>query len=432
VTVFFRLLLAIPLYLWLIVWGFGVFFLVIFNWFVLLFRAQTPDGLHRFLTMYVNYATHVHAYLTVAANRYPGFLGEPGYEFDVLFDPPQRQNRWTVAFRLVLAFPAFLLAAVLTGSGGPTYGGGGGNDDYGSSYGAEFFGVLFVAAIVAWFYALFRGRAPEGTTRLNWYCLHYGAQAWSYILLITDRYPNSDPLITGVPRTPPPHPITWHEEEDSLERSRITVFFRFALWIPHLFWLMLWSIAMFVVAILNWFATLFRGRSPDAFHNFAAAYVRYQIHMTAFLTLVANPFPGFTGARGSYPVDVEIAPPERQNRWWTAFRLILAVPAFLISSGLGAALYVAAFLGWFASLFTGRMPRGIRNLGAMSLRYSAQLYAFTLLLTDRYPYAGPPAGAVPESAPEPPVDTAAGNRLADPPEPPPSWPDPPPRPEPAS
>ena len=35
------------------------------------------------------------------------------------------------------------------------------------------------------------------------------------------------------------------------------------------------------------------------------------------------------------------------------------------------------------------MPEGLRNLGAVSLRYAGQVYAYLFLLTDRYPYAAP-------------------------------------------
>ena len=42
-----------------------------------------------------------------------------------------------------------------------------------------------------------------------------------------------------------------------------------------------------------------------------------------------------------------------------------------------------------AALVTGRMPEGLRNLGAYGLRYSAQINAYLYLLTERYPYSGP-------------------------------------------
>ena len=57
----------------------------------------------------------------------------------------------------------------------------------------------------------------------------------------------------------------------------------------------------------------------------------------------------------------------------------------------------------FTGLFTGRMPRGLRNLGAYALRYIAQVNAYgLLLLTSRYPYAGPPASGDSLGVEEPP------------------------------
>jgi len=74
------------------------------------------------------------------------------------------------------------------------------------------------------------------------------------------------------------------------------------------------------------------------------------------------------------------------------------VPAVFVSWPLLFLLFVVSFLGWFAALFTGRMPTGFRNLGAWVLRYTAQTNAYLYVITDRYPYSGPEAG---EAAPEP-------------------------------
>lgn len=62
-------------------------------------------------------------------------------------------------------------------------------------------------------------------------------------------------------------------------------------------------------------------------------------------------------------------------------------------------LVAAAFLGWFAALVTGRMPRSLRNAGWYAVRYSAQFGAYAWLLTDRYPFSGPPAREEPAGIP---------------------------------
>ncbi len=401
-TVFFRLLLAIPLFIWFGLWSIGVFFAAIFGWFVALFTGRLPQGLHDFFGMYVRYATHLGAYLAIAANPYPSFTGTPGYALDISIPERQSQPRWKTAFRLLLAIPALMLAATLGSFAG---GGGGGSQaaEDGASN-AEWFalptfgGVAAVCAVLGWFAAVALGRMPLGLRNLGAFGLGYTAQAYAYVLLLTDRYPNSDPEAIGRQWELPPHTVRLELDDDG-RRSRLTVFFRLLLAFPHFVWLALWTIAAFLAAIANFFVALIRGRSADPLHRFLAAYVRYYAHVAAFVTLVANPFPGFAGSPG-FPVDIALDPPERQNRWVTLFRLFLAIPASIISGALGIVLFVIALLGWFAALATGRMPTGLRKLGAFAIRYISQTNAYRLIVTDHYPHASPALRPPPEPEPE--------------------------------
>jgi hypothetical protein len=223
------------------------------------------------------------------------------------------------------------------------------------------------------------------------YCIGYAAQYSAYLFLVTDRYPYSGPNAFAAAREEEhPHPVRLTVADD-LRRSRLLVFFRLPIAIPHIVWFLLWTVPAVLAAILNWFCALAIGRSARPFHRFLSAYVRYGTHLGAFLYLVGNPFPGFVGAPGTYPVDLVLPgpEPERQKRLVILFRIFLSVPAWIVASGIDSAAGAAAFLGWFVSLFRGRMPDGLRNLGAYSLRYSSQLWAYTFLLTDRYPDAGP-------------------------------------------
>ena len=400
-TVFFRLLLAIPHFIWIVIWGIGAFFVSIAMWFATLVTGSTPRSLHGFLAAYVRYGTHLAGYLFLAANPYPSFSGEPGYPVDVELPGPGPQSRWKTAVRLPLAVPALLLAATLGSLGG---GGGGGSQSEEGHWSFALSGIGGVAAVCAflgWFAILALGRVPNGLRDLAAYSVGYSAQAYGFLLLLTDRYPNSDPERIGPAWALPPHPVRLELDDDG-RRSRLTVFFRLLLALPHIVWIVLWTPFAFLAAFANWWVVLVRGRSAGPLHRFLAAYIRYAIHLGAFLLLTANPFPGFTGAPG-YPVDVAIAGPERQNRWKTLFRLVLVLPAFLVSGALGGAAFVAAFLGWFAALATGRMPDGLRKLGALSLRYTAQVDVYLFTLSDRYPYSGPalvpPVEEEPESEP---------------------------------
>jgi hypothetical protein len=380
-TVLLRVLLAIPHYIWAGLWSLVVVASAFLNWLAALVLGRSPAPLRRFHARYVKYLTQFYAYLYLLADPYPTFDGEDGYPIDLAIAPAERLSRWKVLLRIPLALPAIMLGVMLNGGGINLF----------SQSSSRFLssGLLSAVAFLAWFAILARGRMPRGLRDAGAYGLSYGAQLWSYLLLVTDRYPDSDPIAALGEMPTRDDPIALVGDDD-LRRSRLTVFFRLPLVFPHLLWLALWSILAWVAAILNWLATLVRGRSPAALHRFLAAYVRYLISVNAFLYLIANPFPGFGGGAGAYPpLDILIAPPERQGRWTVAFRLLLMLPALLIQSAYSSLLTLVGIFGWFASLITGRMPKGLRGLGALALRYQAQWLGYTMLLTGSYPYSGP-------------------------------------------
>jgi hypothetical protein len=183
---------------------------------------------------------------------------------------------------------------------------------------------------------------------------------------------------------PASHPIELTVTGD-LTRSRATVFFRGLLVIPHLLFLYVWALAAGLTMIVAWVAGLFIGHVPGPLHRFLAAYLRYVARVNAYLLLIANPYPPFSGAEGRGVVDVSIEPAARQSRWKILFRFLLAYPALLLVNVFQTVNFTIAFLGWFYCLFTGRMEPGMQKLNALLLRYEVQSLGYVVLLTDRYP-----------------------------------------------
>jgi len=164
-TVAFRLILVIPHLIWLALWGIVVFFAVIVSWFATLFAGQTPDGLHDFIAQYLRYQTQVYGYLLFLADPYPGFMGTEPYGADLSIAPPAPQNRWTVAFRIILAIPVLIVSYVV-------------------GY------LIEILAIISWVACLFTGAMPLGLRNLTAWAVRFTAQTHGYIGLLTDRYPN--------------------------------------------------------------------------------------------------------------------------------------------------------------------------------------------------------------------------------------------------
>jgi hypothetical protein len=381
---FVRIFVVIPHLIWLTIWSAAMVTLSPVLWVIGLFTGRSPEGLRDIYAMWVRYSMHVYAFLYLAADPFPGFLGKRGsYPIEVEVPPGGPQSRWSIGFRLVLAFPALLLTSAFVGLGT-----GGSSSTNATQVAASLGGgVAATAAILGWWVAIFRGRMPQGLRDLVVWGLGYAAQTYSYLFLLTGRYPNSDPAVA--PLAPlPAHPLRLRMT-DELRRDRWLVAFRLVLTMPHIVWALLWTVLVLPLAVVTWLAALILGRTPRPLHRFLSAYVRYLSHLYAFGNLGGGPFPGFVGAPGSYPVDVEIDGPERQNRWTIAFRGILALPALLLAGAITGAASLATFAGWFYALVMGRMPEGLRNLIAFATRYSAQTYGYLLLVTPRYPYSGP-------------------------------------------
>ena len=164
-TVLFRLILAIPLFIWGALWGIAAALAMVVAWFAGLVVGRVPDGLHNFISGYVRFQTHVYAYFAIAADPYPSFSGAAGYPVDLEIAPSTSQNRLTIFFRLILAIPALIVLYVL-----------------------QLVGQLVM--ILAWFYALFAGKLAQGLRDVLTYWIRYQGQTIGYIGLLTSRYPS--------------------------------------------------------------------------------------------------------------------------------------------------------------------------------------------------------------------------------------------------
>ena len=163
-TVLFRVVLAMPHWIWATLWTYAAVPLLVFQWLWALFAGRLEEDVHAFLSRFARYHVHVYAYLLLFANPWPRFTGHRGYPVDLDIDGPARQRRLTILFRLVLVIPALVFASVLST-------------------------VMVLLAVFAWFASLATGRIPAGMEELGAYCLRYQTQTYAYLLLLTERYP---------------------------------------------------------------------------------------------------------------------------------------------------------------------------------------------------------------------------------------------------
>ncbi len=169
------------------------------------------------------------------------------------------------------------------------------------------------------------------------------------------------------------------------DQRRLTVLVRLILAIPHVVVLWVLGIAAEVVALICWFAALVTGRLPDALADFQVGYLRWATRFYAYLFLLTDEYPPFEFADADYPVRLR-AQPGQLNRLAVLFRIILVIPAWIVSVVLGYGLsFLVMFVTWLIVLIAGRMPRPLHEALAAAVRYQVRVSGYFLMLTAQYP-----------------------------------------------
>ena len=181
------------------------------------------------------------------------------------------------------------------------------------------------------------------------------------------------------------HPITLDIEYPE-RLSRWKIFFKWLFLIPHTIVLMFIGLAFFFTTFVAWFAVLFTGRYPRGLFDFGITFLRWQTNVNVYGGLLRDEYPPFTGTDGQYPVvHMNIEYPERLNQIMVIFRIFTVIPAIVFLYLVQIASAVVQFIGWWAILFTGKMPRGMFGFLVGSQRLSLRVLGYFYFMTDRYP-----------------------------------------------
>jgi len=162
--------------------------------------------------------------------------------------------------------------------------------------------------------------------------------------------------------------------------------------IPHFVVLYVLGLVTNVVAVISWFVILFTGSLPEGLANVQAMYIRYSLRVSTYVEFLREEYPPFSFSTtaadpGDDPrVRLDVQPQlTDRNRLTVFFRLILVIPQAIVIGVLGIAAGICVFIAFFAVLFTGRWPAGLRDFVVKVFRWTIRVQAYYLLLTDVYP-----------------------------------------------
>ena len=120
-------------------------------------------------------------------------------------------------------------------------------------------------------------------------------------------------------------------------------------------------------------------------------FLRYTLRTATYFGFLREEYPPF--GLMTTPVDpgddprvgVDLVPQlEGRNRLTVAFRLILAIPHFIVLVLVGFAVFIVGVIAFFAVLFIGRWLDGLSHFVLGVGRWWLRFQAYLLVLTDEY------------------------------------------------
>lgn len=217
-TVALRPILAVPHLLALVAIGLLALPVAVAGWTAALVTGRLPRGVADVLSGVLRFQTRLVAYLFLLTDVYPPFsLRDDAYPVR-LTSQVGRLHRGAVAFRLLLALPAVVVAATVT---------------YGASSGA---------LVVTWFVVLVTGRVPPSLHQVFAAFVRYQARLLGYLTLVTAQYPwgllgdlevpipdDATTVVGSAPviQLPPPSPVDekyWRVTLSSRAKNLVVLF----------------------------------------------------------------------------------------------------------------------------------------------------------------------------------------------------------------
>ena len=89
-----------------------------------------------------------------------------------------------------------------------------------------------------------------------------------------------------------------------------------------------------------------------------------------------------------YPITYEADFDPTPNRWTTFFRLLLAIPWFVVATFWGILFIFTHFIAWIAIVVLGRYPQWLYDFNAGVIRFGLRVSSWMFLQTDAWPPFG--------------------------------------------
>lgn len=189
---------------------------------------------------------------------------------------------------------------------------------------------------------------------------------------------------TAVAAPAPGYPLRFDVEYPE-RLSRLLIFVKWLLAIPHFIVLYFLGIIAELFLLIGFFAILFTKKYPRGLFDFVVNVYRWNANAVAYTALMRDEYPPFSWDAGQYPVTFEVDYPEELNRWLPLIKWLLAIPHMVVLFFLYIVALVLWVFAWFAILITGGFPRWMFDFMVGAMRWQYRVTAYAYLMRDEYP-----------------------------------------------
>lgn len=183
--------------------------------------------------------------------------------------------------------------------------------------------------------------------------------------------------------TDPRKPVFEFRAAPPAKQNRWGVLLRVFLVIPQLLFAGLLLYAAVALTFFAWFYAVFTGRNP--YHEFNSKALRTYQRFTGYFYFLTSEYPPFSlDEDPDYAMASQLEQGEL-GRAKVLFRIILMIPALIVTWFLSYGLVILGFISWLILLIRGTLPRPLHNAVVAIVRFNGRVAAYILLLQDPYP-----------------------------------------------
>jgi hypothetical protein len=187
----------------------------------------------------------------------------------------------------------------------------------------------------------------------------------------------------------PTYPVTL-DLAAPLEVARWRPLVHWLLAVPHLLISGALGTLRGVLQLIAFFSILFTKKIPPAVFDLIVMTLRYQWRVTSYLLFMREDYPPFEFDQsaqdpGGDPATLSVEYPEELARFMPLVKFLFVLPHFVVFAVLAIGGIFAWLVSFFAVLFTGRYPEGLRRYLVGVSRYGNRMFAYFGFLRDEYP-----------------------------------------------